>query len=472
MIMLADARAIPLKDKSVQCVVTSPPYWGLRDYGIAPSIWGGNPNCDHEWGELQHGKKQTGGLGASETFVKGSGLTPETVKAKKLAQSHDGGVFSFCLKCGAWLGCLGLEPTPELYVEHIVQVFREVARVLKDDGTIWVNLGDCYTSGGGKVGDHPGGGAQGARCKGETSRLRDEKGGYRGDHARDPKRNSAAIPLGPNTQPNRMPIAGLKPKDLVGIPWRVAFALQADGWYLRSDIIWSKPNPMPESVADRPTKAHEYIFLLVKSGSTTCWLNKRTRKWVKQKPKPHWSRSVVNGKVRWSNLWQGRDYFFDQDAVREPHTPSSILRLSQNIGDQVGSDRANGGAKTNGTMKAVAVAGQRSRTSSHLGSSIPWEDSGVGRNIRTVWEIATQPFSEAHFATFPQKLAERCVKAGSKPGDVVFDPFGGSGTVVKVAQDLGRVGIAGELNPEYLRIAKRRTSQQGFGLLLRGIDGR
>lgn len=171
-----------LPDESVHCCVTSPPYWGLRDYGCA--------------------------------------------------------------------GQIGLEKTPQEYVAKMVEVFSEVRRVLRDDGTCWVNLGDCYATGAGRVGACPGGGERGAKWA-----------GYRGDRDKDPK----ATGIGPMTQPNRMPLPGLKPKDLVGIPWRVAFALQADGWYLRSDIIWHKPSPMPESVTDRPTKSHEYIFMLSKS---------------------------------------------------------------------------------------------------------------------------------------------------------------------------------------------------------------
>jgi len=171
-----------LPAESVNCCVTSPPYWGLRDYGVD--------------------------------------------------------------------GQIGLEETPDAYVSRLVEVFREVRRVLKDDGTLWLNLGDSYATGAGKVGNCPGGGKQGEKWA-----------GYRGGHDKDPK----AAGVGPMTQPNRMPIAGLKPKDLVGIPWMVAFALRADGWYLRQDIIWHKPNPMPESVRDRCTKAHEYLFLLSKS---------------------------------------------------------------------------------------------------------------------------------------------------------------------------------------------------------------
>jgi hypothetical protein len=222
-ILCGDAVAVlrTLPAESVHCVVTSPPYWGLRDYGAE--------------------------------------------------------------------GQIGLERTFPEYVERLVAVFREVRRVLRDDGTLWLNLGDCYATGAGAVGDHPGGGEQGARWKGKDTRPGDDKrrgvgrpltngrgeaqavpggdmhGGHRGSRGGSPKQRHTGSNVGPMTQPNRLPQPGLKPKDLVGIPWRVAFALQADGWYLRSDVIWHKRSPMPSSVRDRPTGAHEYLFLLSKS---------------------------------------------------------------------------------------------------------------------------------------------------------------------------------------------------------------
>jgi site-specific DNA-methyltransferase (cytosine-N4-specific) len=204
---------------------------------------------------------------------------------------------------------------------------------------------------------------------------------------------------GKMTPPNRMPIAGLKPKDLCGIPWHVAFALQADGWYLRSDIIWSKPNPMPESVTDRPTKAHEYLFLL----------SKRER------------------------------YYYDADAVREP---AEYGRREQpaNTWDRCG-------------LNAKRVPG------TSKGS-----DPSAGRNRRTVWEIATQPYNGAHFATFPEALVEPCILAGSRVGDVVLDPFFGSGTVGQVAQNLGRKWLGCELNSDYAALQHTRTAQQGLEL--------
>jgi DNA modification methylase len=335
-IHVGDVREVlpTLASDSVDCIVTSPPYWGLRDYGSD--------------------------------------------------------------------GQLGLEATPEEYVANLVDVFRELRRVLKPSGTCWLNLGDSYATGGGAVGRAPGGGDQGERF------IR-----------------AGMI----NTQPNRMPIPGLKPKDLVGIPWRVAFALQADGWWLRSDIIWSKPNPMPESVTDRPTKAHEYLFLLTKSAR----------------------------------------YYYDAAAIRSPLLPTSLDRLAQDIEGQTGSYRVPG--KTNGTMKAVSRTDkQRGHSRRHAGLNDRWdgmsreEQIAGGSNARSVWTIATHPYPGAHFAVFPPELPERCIKAGSPEGGVVLDPFAGSGTVGLVANRLSRRAILIDLNPAYLEQQMRRNAQTVVGL--------
>lgn len=352
-------RAMP--SESVQCCVTSPPYYGLRDYGIPATKW------------------------------------------------------------GDWVGCHGLEPTPELYIENEVMLFEEVRRVLKKDGTCWINLGDSYAS-------------------------KD----YRS--------------------------MGLKPKDLMGMPWRVALALQRAGWYLRQDIIWNKPNPMPESVTDRCTKAHEYIFLLTKNAH----------------------------------------YYYDQAAIREAASESTHARLSQDVQSQIGSTRANGGTKTNGNMKAVArkqylnngvgfghgsdkeerqrdrikaphgsIEERRSRQGAELKSCPDKTRNGIrptgayksapkikdndsfnsamaimpiDRNKRTVWSVTTFSFSEAHFATFPPDLIRPCIRAGSRIGDVILDPFGGSGTTGMVAIEEGRSAILLEINPSYIELQKQRTN--------------
>jgi DNA modification methylase len=219
----------------VHCVVTSPPYWGLRAYGTPVQIWGGDPAHAHEWGDPVAVSKRSG---SSDQSGKNGGLGNA---GENGAASRGITRGAFC-SCGAWRGELGLEPTPELYVQHIVEVFREVHRVLHPSGVVWLNLGDSYATGGGRVGEAPGGGEQGRAWLG----------------------GSGDLAVGPRTQPNRLKLPGLKQKDLIGIPWRVAFALQADGWYLRMDVIWSKPNPMPESTQNRPTRSHEYVFLLTK----------------------------------------------------------------------------------------------------------------------------------------------------------------------------------------------------------------
>ncbi len=263
-------------------------------------------------------------------------------------------------------GQIGLEQTPEQYVSAMVEVFRCVRDVLADDGTLWLNIGDSYAS------NPASGGAQSSRMTG-------------GEHKRTPPERKYQRP------------DGLKPKDLIGIPWRLAFALQADGWYLRQDIIWHKPNPMPESVRDRCTKAHEYIFLLSKS----------------------------------------ERYFYDHEAAMEPVAASTVERLSQpTLRQQEGSTRVPG--KTNGNMKAVGRTDMRNR--------------------RSVWTVATRNYKGAHFATFPPALIEPCILAGSRPGDIVLDPFMGSGTTAAVALQHGRQYLGCELNPAYRPLQDARIA--------------
>lgn len=297
-----------LETESVHCCVTSPPYWGLRDYGVP--------------------------------------------------------------------GQIGVESAPEEYVAKMVGIFREVRRVLRNDGTLWLNLGDSYFGSWGNYGGQNRGKGEGQReiIKGSKAHQKSYDGleKWRPPAARDK-------------------MGYLKAKDLVGIPWRVAFALQHDGWYLRQDIIWAKPNPMPESVTDRCTKAHEYLFLLTKSAR----------------------------------------YYFDHRAIQEPSVESSC-----------------------GNKKRV-TAKERGCPAEGTGSGIPW--SGLTRNKRDVWTIATRPYKEAHFATFPPKLVEPCVLAGSPKGGVVLDPFAGSGTALVVARGLGRNAVGIELRAEYLELIWKRV---------------
>jgi DNA modification methylase len=300
----------------------------------------------------------------------------------------------------------------------MVEVFREVRRVLRDDGTLWLNLGDSYAGGGGFSPDAP--------CNVKRREMMAE-----GTHSHGAFRLGASQHVR-NKSGGVKPQGVIKPKDLVGIPWRVAFALQADGWWLRQDIIWHKPNPMPESVRDRCTKAHEYVFLLTKS----------------------------------------ERYFYDNDGISEPIAASSVGRLSQpTLAMQAGSGRVPG--KTNGTMKAVVrSSGNKARkpasargvpvdtgsgTSGAVAGSVPWE--GSTRNKRSVWTVTTRPFRGAHFAVMPSALVEPCILAGCPEGGTVLDPFAGSGTTLAVAAELGRNGVGCELNPEYIELANQRIKE-------------
>jgi DNA modification methylase len=304
-IRVGDCREIlrTLNDRSVHCCVTSPPYFGLRDYG--------------------HG------------------------------------------------GQIGLEPTPDAFVAELVAVFREVRRVLRDDGTLWLNLGDSYVS--------VGNGAQGVGGPMATRRVA---------QVRDRKAVHSSVERPPS-------VPGLPAKNLIGIPWRVAFALQSDGWYLRQDIIWHKPNPMPESVRDRCTKAHEYVFLLSKS------------------ERYHYDAGAIS------------------EASQDPRGPGNIGPVAQPPGERSGEN-----ANTRGSLHKIGAREYRNR--------------------RSVWTVATQPFSGAHFATFPPELIEPCIKAGCPADGTVLDPFGGAGTTGLVADRLARHAVLIELNPEYAQLARDR----------------
>ena len=371
-----------LPDQSVQTCVTSPPYWGLRDYGTA-SWEGGDEDCDHIYRRMTQELKDINGSG------------PRLHDGARAGEIYG----SYCGKCGATRidSQIGLEPTPEAFVEALVSVFDEVWRVLKNDGTIWVNLGDSYLAQQGK--------------------------GFNGQKRLDHANRNVKVP-----RP-----AGIKPKDLAGIPWSVAFALRARGWYLRSDIIWAKPNPMPESVTDRPTKAHEYLFLLSKS----------------------------------------REYYYDQDAIAEPASVAMLQQMEEGYHGLGLKDYDGVGVQNPSSVKGRIIAGKRRRmrfsnkTSSarSLGrpsigneSKPPHEQPfrGPDRNKRSVWTITTQPYPEAHFATFPEALVEPCILAGSRVGDLVLDPFCGSGTTGAVAIRLGRSFVGVELNPAYVALAEKR----------------
>lgn len=368
-IITGDCRQVlasPLLDNTVQCVVTSPPYWGLRDYGHEDQI--------------------------------------------------------------------GHEATHLEYVETLVSVFRLIRRVLKDDGVVWLNLGDSYA------------GSWGAQSRGNTTG--EAKAKLEGSSPLS-ARQITSHPLGMRGVGSRKRTPGLKNKDLCMIPARTAIALQADGWYLRSDIIWAKRNTMPESVTDRPTRSHEHVFLLSKS----------------------------------------ERYYYDRDAVRTPLKPGSLLRLGQDLDSQTGTLRANGGVRSDRPFKPAVFGGKHksgeASKQTRLQSGNRWEQSPEqGANLRDVWHIdedeisqflawkammaeesddltdvwsvSTRPFKDAHFATFPTTLIEPCIKAGSRPGDVVLDPFAGAGTTGLVCERLGRKAVLIELNPTFATMSENR----------------
>jgi DNA modification methylase len=355
-----------LSDESVQCVVTSPPYWGLRDYGTAQWI-GGISECDHRENDRRNKRLH----GSSESFHGGDD-TSQTHPYKEL-----------CGKCGAVRvdNQIGLERTPDEYVAKMVEVFRGVRRVLKKDGTCWVNLGDTFSA-------HK-------DCKSVPDSLRV---GRRSENANIIDKGKSF-----SRDTKMLKSQGLKNKDLIGIPWMVAFALRADGWYLRQDIIWAKPNPMPESMTDRCTKSHEYIFLLTKNAR----------------------------------------YYYDAEAIKEQSIDKESYegRRPRNEGNHNKIDPDNykfhGSVDENGKLKF----GQKYEL----------------RNKRSVWEITTKPYAQAHFATFPPEIPEICIKAGTKKGDMVLDPFCGSGTTGEVALRLDRNFIGIELNSQYVdKLARPR----------------
>ena len=394
-----------LPDASVHMCVTSPPYFGLRDYGTAK--WnGGDSGCNHS----QERKTSKSTLG----MAKGKGSHDAAMRRESAV------VIPFtdrCGKCGAVRidQQIGLESSVEEYVARLVEVFAEVKRVLRTDGTLWLNLGDSYAAD-------------------RAYQVRDNKHVNVGNHM------SMRIPH------------GLKPKDLIGVPWRVAFALQAAGWWLRSDIIWAKPNPMPESVTDRPTRSHEYIFLLAKS----------------------------------------ERYYYDAAAIREPlaaktYTTFGIEHRAQG-NDALGKVKSDNWGRTvgerqpkvwktptgwdtspgaHGTIHRTGRAAYRQRGHSrrHAGFNARWdampkvEQQALGANKRDVWTLGTHAFPGAHFATFPPKLIEPCILAGCPPGGVVLDPFFGSGTVGEVAIRHSRHYLGIELNAAYIKLAEERLGK-------------
>jgi DNA modification methylase len=342
-----------------QTCITSPPYYGLRDYGTAK--WeGGDADCEHsismptKWNDPKRGT---------------SVLRPET--------AHRGGSSTHCHKCGATRidAQLGLEETPEEYIKAMVEVFRCVWDVLEDNGTLWLNIGDSYCNSNGFARASP-------------------------EYQREGRNNMPAN----DRKLDKLHETGLKTKDLIGIPWMLAFALRADGWYLRQDIIWHKPNPMPESVQDRCTKAHEYIFLLSKS----------------------------------------QKYYYDRMSIAEP---AAYAEEHARKKTSWGNKKADAGVKAN--IEKYQVIGEENKTTL----------AGGMANKRSVWTVTTKPYAGAHFAVFPSDLIEPCILAGAPIGGIVLDPFMGSGTTAQVAKHLNRQYLGCELNLDYKPLQDKRLQQ-------------
>lgn len=440
-----DALAVlnTMPSESVHTCVTSPPYWGLRDYGVEAQVWGGDPEHEHEWGDTIS-VNSTNHTDKRRWQHTRNGRDEEQPTEKRVAWLRTPVPQGKFCECGAWAGSLGLEPAPELFVAHIVEIFEEVRRVLKDDGTLWLNMGDCYATGAGKVGDCPGGGEQGAKWK--------------GNRGANPTNSKRGIGIGPTNQPNRMPIVGLKSKDLVGIPWMCAFALRAAGWYLRQEIIWSKPAPMPESVQDRCTKSHESLFLLAKS-ERYYFDNAAIAE-----PAKHWTGQAAifdrTGPVS-QHVLPGQSAA--QHRQRAPNSHKGSGFDTGKTGDhQLG--RASKRPRTGGkhSVKDEQSPGRRMVESVQAARDAGGEHEtmfGETRNKRSVWTVNTHPYAEAHFATFPPALITPCIYAGCPIGGTVLDPFGGSGTTGMVAKELGRKAILIELSQEYICIAQRRLQQ-------------
>lgn len=432
-------RALP--DESVDCCVTSPPYWALRCYGTEDLIWGGNPACDHQWDSAPPPR---GNRGRSESDI------PNSPKQSGTGAAFNQRPSGSCAKCGAWKGSLGQEPTPDLFVSNLKMIFHEVYRVLRPHGTLWLNIADSYCA-------------------------TDKWGGGGTNTGKHVVAADGSVASWGNRRDKRDSIAGLKPKDLVGIPWMAAFALRADGWYLRSDIIWGKSVPMPESVKDRTTKAHEYVFLMSKNA----------------------------------------DYFYDWHAIATPAKHEGVLRSYNTPKKKARVINGTGSGNESDNAGPVAVPAMV--------------------NARDVWMLGPEPSGiDEHFATMPLTLAKRCLLAGTsakgccdqcgapwekiieKPSadhaadsetkfgeestagrlamlrqaarangseyanspvfkgwrpsceckdagirrPVVLDPFNGAATTGVAARELGCNYIGIDLNPKYLQISVDRLRQQ------------
>lgn len=376
-ILQGDCRAMlrTMPAASVDCVVTSPPYWSLRNYGTPPLIWGGDPACQHSFvDEITEHENRTGqGLAALGARMKGGGRKQGEIGKTEIRRG-------WCA-CGAWRGHYGLEERYQDYIQHTVEIFRHVYRVMRDDATLWLNLGDCFATGAGLA--RAGGGIE---PTGNVNWGRRSLASGRGTSSSRPavgKHEYAGDAINA-TQPNRMP-QDLPAKNKVGIPWRVAMALQDDGWILRQEIIWHKLNPMPESICDRPTTAHEYVFLFAKSNNTLLWRH-RDGRWVDKRPEPDvvWRHRITRAESRveqpgWvkANLWRGYDYFYDAEAIMEPSSPESHARAARGRSDV--HKYADGGPGDQTIAAGAPSAGRYRPAGLVAGKMVDWDGSFGGR---------------------------------------------------------------------------------------------
>lgn len=390
-----------MPDGSVDMILTSPPYWGLRDYGIE-QIFGEDPGCKHKWDEII---EKAEGYTGKKRWQHGINREEDPEKWDKQIKKYN-----ICKKCDAWRGQLGLEPTPEMYIEHLTEMLSEAKRVLKKKGTLWLNMGDTYWSAKGSC-FNPGGG--------KTS-------------LESPRKEKKIYPL---ERGNKSDVPNLPQKCLAMIPERLAWSLIQDDWILRNKIIWFKPNSMPSSTKDRFSNRWEYMFLFSK--------NQR--------------------------------YYFDLDAVREPHLLDSIEGKKRGVGpDHKYADKPKygGGGGLNkprvslkDKRKGLNVPGQlphgmhRKRHSGYFGEDGEYLVNPLGKNPGDHWKISTVGFPDAHFAVFPEKLCEKPIKAGCPEGGIVLDPFAGAGTVLYVAKQLRRRFIGIDIKKEYCNLCEKRLAQ-------------
>ena len=398
-----------LPDESVDLQITSPPYWGLRDYGKETNtIWGGDPNCEHEWVEkTRKNPLDRGGKGQFDEYRHFGALMGEKLTTSPIQEG-------FCKKCGAWYGQLGLEPTFDLYIEHLLMVFDEVKRVLKKDGTCWVNLGDTYWGSGAGTQYEP--------------NLKNAKESY-------------IIPY--SSHITKKSNSNYQSKCLCMIPERFALGMINHGWILRNKIIWHKPNHMPTSTKDRFANSWEYLFFFSKSKKYYFDLDAVR---VPSKTGNGISHGIANGKMfgGHSQATFPVSGFGKRELRNHP--------LGKNPGDVI-SEEYKGNYEKGTILKNEK--GMSSLMHYRTGKYVAGYYNPKGKNPGDFWSITTKPFKEAHFAVFPEQLVERPIRT-SRKNAVILDVFAGSGTTLKVARDLGRDAIGIEIQPKYVEIIKKR----------------